>query len=393
MKTKVEPMVFGVILIYLACYFMKLFGFPDLLMLVLGAVFCLMLILKQKKIRIDLGLCLLAITMFSYCIIVFGIRAIAIMMPYIPLVMYVLSNYLAADIKGKTDADQKLCYVIYSLVFGHAVYGILNSCMYFAGTGWEGTRYWMDFWQRQVIPGTQLTVYFLSVFAVLFPSLIYFARRKTINTVVLLITLFLVYASLATRTRTTILVLMLVFCGQAVLYAILEHEKVLKGVTPKKVAIFMAGIIIAILVLFFALKDNEIVVAFINNLNKDGGILNNVRFQAQKKAWSQLFHYPMGGGFQEMGIQMAHNLWLDMANTAGLIPFFAFAAYTIWTLYEMIRFVFKKGIDTEPKLMVAGIYVAFFLYYCVEPALNASIHFMTPWILMNGLVHGYLSNH
>ena len=92
MKTKAEPIVFSLILIYLACYFMHLFRFPDLLMLVLGAIFCLILLLKQKKLRIDLGVCLLAITMFSYCIIVFGVRAIAIMMPYIPLVIYVLSH-------------------------------------------------------------------------------------------------------------------------------------------------------------------------------------------------------------------------------------------------------------------------------------------------------------
>ena len=184
----------------------------------------------------------------------------------------------------------------------------------------------------------------------------------------------------------------LVFCGQVVLYGILEREKVMKNVTPKKAGIFLGCIAVAVAVLVFALKDNDIVVAFINNLSKDGGILNNVRFVAQRKALSQLFDYPMGGTSNELGIIMAHNLWLDMAIAAGLIPFFAFIAYTLWTLYELIRFVFTKGIDTEVKLMIAGIYVAFFLFYMVEPAFNASIHFITPWMLINGLVHGYLSD-
>lgn len=390
MKTKAEPVVFGLILLYFTCYFMRLFRFPDFLTLVLGAGFCLILVLKQKKLRIDLGVCLLAVTMFSYCMMVFGIRAVVIMMPYIPIAIYVLSHYLACEIKGRENAEEKICYVIYSLVFGHAVYGILNSIMYFLGTGWEGTRYWMDFWQQQIIPGTQLTVYFLSVFAILFPTLIYFYRRKVLNTVIILITLFLIYASLATRTRTTILALGLVFCGQVLLYAILERKKVMKNVTLKKAGLFLGCIVVVIAVLVLVLKDSEIVTAFINNLSKDGGILNNVRFVAQRKALSQLFNYPMGGGFHDLGIIMAHNLWLDMANAAGLIPFFAFTAYTLWSMYEVICFVLKKEIGTEVKLFVTGIYAAYFLYYSVEPALNASIHFLTPWILVTGLVHGYI---
>ena len=43
------------------------------------------------------------------------------------------------------------------------------------------------------------------------------------------------------------------------------------------------------------------------------------------------------------------------------IPFFAFAGYTFWTLVELIRFVMKKEIAVEVKLIVVGIYAAFFL--------------------------------
>ena len=35
-----------------------------------------------------------------------------------------------------------------------------------------------------------------------------------------------------------------------------------------------------------------------------------------------------------------------------------------------------------------GIFGAFFLYYMVERAFDSSLHFMTPWHFMNGLVHG-----
>ena len=384
--------LYALILVYLTCYFIQLFGFPDLLMLVLGAIFCLILLLNQKKLRVDLGVCLIAITMFSYCIVVFGIRAIVIMMPYIPVLMYVLSHYLSKEIKVHDKSGIELSKVIYCLVFGHAVHGVLNSDLYFAGYRWEGTRYWMDVWQREIIPGTQLTLYYIPVFAVLFPALINFTKKKSRNIMVILLSLFFVYASLATRTRTTLLVLALVFFIQGVIFVLLEKEKVMKNVTPKKLGLYFGGIIVLIAVLVFALKDLEIIRIFINNLSKGGGILNNIRFVVQRQALSQIFDYPWGGSQMVLDLKLTHNVWLDLANEAGIIPFFAFAGYTFWTLYELIRFVMKKEIATEVKLMMVGIYVAFFLYYTVESAIRATVHFMTPWMLVNGLVHGYVSN-
>ena len=81
-----------------------------------------------------------------------------------------------------------------------------------------------------------------------------------------------------------------------------------------------------------------------------------------------------------------HNTWLDMANAAGLIPFFAFTGYTIYTLYQLILFIRKKSIETDFKIIAVGIYVAFFLFYTVEPAMDASIHYLTPWVFLNTVI-------
>ena len=92
-----------------------------------------------------------------------------------------------------------------------------------------------------------------------------------------------------------------------------------------------------------------------------------------------------------LSLNYMHNVWLDMANATGSISFTAFAVYTFLTVYELIRFLMKKTFSTETKLIVAGIYGAFFLYFTVEPALDASIHYLTPWFFMNGLVHSSLT--
>ena len=143
---------------------------------------------------------------------------------------------------------------------------------------------------------------------------------------------------------------------------------------------------------FFLVKDTAVMSAFINNLGKDGGILNNVRFVAQRQALFQIFDHPLGGRQMELVLgNYCHNTWLDMANAGGVIPFSAFTVYTVLTIYKLACFVRKRTVSTEIKLMAVGIYTVFFLYFSVEPALDASIHYLTPWIFLNGLIHGYLS--
>ena len=392
MKINTESVVIKFIWLFLTCYFAYLFRFPMIVTLGVGAVFCLYFLIKQKIIRIDAGLCFAAIAMLGFSVAKFGTRGLFVMMPYVPVVIYVLATYLGAENRLNKESEVNLIYIIYCMIFGHAIYGVLNAYMYFAGTGWEGTRYWMDFWTKTMTPGTKLTPYFLVSFAIAFPAVIYFLKRKVWNGLVILLTLFFVYVSLATRTRTTIFVFGIVLCLQTVLFMILEREFLKKYVTPKRMAIFGGAFIAAVAALILLLKDHPLIVTFINNLGKDGGILNNYRFVAQRQALEQLFDYPFGGYQMKMDLKMAHNVWLDLANAAGLIPFLAFTAYTVWTAYELFVFIKRTTFSAELKLMIFGIYVAYFLYYSVEPALDASIHFMSPWMLIPGLVHGYLSD-
>ena len=90
-------------------------------------------------------------------------------------------------------------------------------------------------------------------------------------------------------------------------------------------------------------KDSSIVVAFVENMGKGGGIINNVRFKAQRMALEQLFVYPMGGRQMELGRNYCHNTWLDMANAGGLIPFFSFALHTVYALYEKFCILLRKN--------------------------------------------------
>ena len=80
-----------------------------------------------------------------------------------------------------------------------------------------------------------------------------------------------------------------------------------------------------------------------------------------------------------------------MANAGGIITFFAFTAYTLYTVYGVVCLLLKKSVSAEWKIVLTGLYVVFFLFLSVEPALDASVHLVTPWIFVNGLIHGIIS--
>lgn len=391
MKDHVQTITFVGIYIFLCCYFMQLLNLPNALTVILGGAFCLMAAVQQRRIRIDGGICLLTLTMVSYYVIVNGVRGLGFTILYIPLILYVLANYMVNSLQEDGRRKEKLLWLMLALTAGFCIHGVLNSYMYYAGYVIPGTRQWQDFWTGAIVPGTQHTAYFLPVLALFFPAVMYFKERKWVNTLLIVMSVFFGYTTLATKSRMSMMIFAMVLCVQVLLFVGLERERAKKLISDRKFQAACVLLLVVVIVGAFAVKDSEVVTDFLENMGKGGGILNNVRFEAQRMALKQLFDFPLGGRQMDLGRTYCHNTWLDMANAGGLIPFFAFAAYTVYTLYELICLLLKKGVPAETKLMLVGLYGAFFLYLSVEPALDASIHLVTPWIFVNGLIHGSLS--
>lgn len=391
MKEKTYDGTLYVLMLFISCYYMRIVNLPNGLTVVCGGALCLLLLIQQKKLRIDLGICLLALALVTHYVISNGLRAILYLIVYIPPMIYVLGNYGACEVKNSKESNKKLLCLIFAMIAGYTVLGILNSYMYYAGYVVPGTRRWQDFWSHEIVPGTQHTAYFLPVLAMFFPAVMYFKERKAVNVAIVALTVFFCYTALATRSRMQLVIFVLVCVAQLILFLLLEKEKTKKILSNKYTWIAIIVLLTACVGGFLVVKDTEIIATFINNMGKGGGIFKNVRFEAQRMALVQLFDYPFGGHQMELGRAFCHNTWLDMANASGVIPFLLFTAYTFYTVYEVARLLLKKSISSETKIIFSGLYLAFFLYMTVEPALDASIHLLTPWIFINGLVHGVIS--
>ena len=393
MRINKQTAVFAGICLFLLCYFMMLFDFPNILTVIIGTTICSILLVRQKKIRLDIGTCLLIITIASYFIIRYGVAQAFVMgLPYVGILMYVLANYLSCEAKTKENSERLLFMIFFTVVLGYTIHGFLNSYMYLAGYRTEGRRHWYDFWMNVYLPATEQVIYFLPILSLIFPAIIYFRKSKVLNVFILLSSVFFVYISWVSDSRMSIFIFPLVFAAQVVLYALLEWDKIKAAIMKRRRLFIAICVCAAVVLLLFIIVDNPVMSVLKTKLGRDGGVFGSDRFVAQRLALEQLFVYPMGGSKMEFGrITYAHNTWLDMANRAGLIPFFAFTAYTFWTIYEMIVWLTKTEISTRRKLMVAGVYGAFFLYYTVERGIDNSMHFMTPWFFINGMVHGELS--
>lgn len=391
-QKNVQTIFWSAVMVFLCCYFMMLFDFPNRITILLGSLICLMLLIRQRAFRLDLNTVLLTVTIASYYIILYGTRAFTMSLPYVGILMYVLGNYLSAEVEKRQDSEKFYRWFLMMLIAGHAIHGVLNSALFLDGQLFEDDiRVWKDIWMPLTIPGTQQIVYFLPVLAMVFPSITYFKKKKIVSSLMIVLAFFFIYISMASQTRTSVLILPLVFAAQMFLFMILEWEKVKKILIHRNTKIIGGILLIVLIGAVVVLKDHPLVSSFLGIMGRDGGIFNNIRFKLQRSALQQLFLYPMGGDQMDfMGYPYAHNAWLDMANMAGWIPFFAFTAYTFHVIWELICWLRKKEVSTERKLILAGIFGAFFLYYTVERAFDGSLHFMTPWFFINGMVHGEL---
>lgn len=398
MRNKVEKITFIAVLVFLFGYFLQWLdiSFLDIhneFTVVVGGLLCMFLLIKQRKIRLDLETCLIAITLIIYFIMDYGFQtAIKASDVYVAMVIYVLAHYIVCEIRKHEQHEEKFVLLITIMAIAITLHGLLNSVVFFKGF-FAGAypRIWDDFWSGDVIYGTMQVAYFLPVFALMFPRFVCYTKQKLSNTLILLSTIVFLFVTVFSQTRMPILILPMVIVIQFILYVILEKGKVKLFFNKRRIlllsGIFLAGAIVVGVLLY----STSVGKAFLGAMSRDGGIFNNIRFKIQRSALEQLFVYPMGGNqMDHLGYGHTHNAWLDIADVGGLLPFFAFIIYTVITGYEVVRLIMRKEISSETKIVVAGLYAVYFIFFTIEPSLDWSVHFMVPWLFIHGLVHGYV---
>lgn len=354
---------------------------------ILGAVFfCLFYMIKQKKIRLDLNCVLLAVSIAVYDKMLHYGTLNCLMDVLIVSAFMVFGKYSASESKNQREAMLPGCIFLLS----YSLYGLLNSINYFLypfETG--GRRTWPEFWTGQDLLATQQCIYVIPLLAMIIPAVIFWKKHKVTCSLILGVDLFFMYHSMRTLSRTPIMAIAVLGVWAMLLLLIFNRKnKKLMNYTKWTVLIGTGMVLLFLLVGWNWIRE----IPFVQNMGKDGGVLNNIRFRAQRSVLMQIFDYPMGN--PEMyteGLKLVHNVWLDMAKKTGIIPFLIFTAYTIVSCVQVIKLL-RSDAKPELKYLLSGLYFAFILYYTVEPALDANIRYIVPWTFINGVVTGCNDN-
>lgn len=381
---KLEKIVFYGSLLFLFLVFLNFRDIPNRYAILGATVIYLFYVFYNKKTQLSVDALILGTSLFTFGLLAkYSIGNVVVTAIY-PTIFFLLAKSLIDTLDNKKY--EKGIYLIFlTFLFGYSLHGLLNCghCFIF-GLPWPDTRYWYDVWSGAYLPATQHSIYVLPMLALMIPAVIYCKKYKAVCSVILIVGVFFIVQSIDVLSRTPIMVFAGIAAWELVLFLFFNRNnskimKIFKWV-------FLLGCL-SVVVFVIVSWDWLAELSFIQTLERDGGIFNNIRFRAQRSVLMQMFDYPMGG-INEMyteGLVYVHNVWLDMAKRTGLIPFSLFVIYTGYSLWSLFRLL-RSNASREMKYALSGVYFAFVLYYSVEPALDANIQYMIPWTFTNGMI-------
>lgn len=388
MEQKREKIFFGAGMLFLTFMCVCFWAVGATYVLLALTILCVAEGIFSKKIFLDKESVLLLTGMFIYSVISQVSVAWVIKLTLLPFLFYYYGKIIIM-LHEQTRREQRSKVIIIVLSLGLFIGSVLNAVSW-QQYGFENGRAWKEFWTGQRLPATQHVFWSLLIVALVFYGGYYWKKSRFVNSVLVLGGLWSVWFSLLTGSRIIVLVFGIVFLVNIILYCYFKWSD------ERKRGYIIKGLIGVVIVSVL------LVVAYTFNIGgvftpikesymwtRNGGILHNVRFQAQIAALKQLFQYPFGGNHMEVaGLSSTHNVWLNIANTAGLLPFILIVIYTIFTGRNLIKLVRMQNASQEIKYLLISAYISLFLYYMVEPALDANVMYWSVWMLVCGLVKG-----
>lgn len=200
--------------------------------------------------------------------------------------------------------------------------------------------------------------------------------RKLIKYIFLLLSILSLITVIHLINRTGIVILVLCF----VTVALYRYN----GNIFRLLALCSIIVIISLILVQFQVINQDISDAYI--IRDDGvGSINTAGGRLEK--WiiglNNIFKHPFGWEFSSIKYGYAHNLWIDIARIAGIIPFTLFLIVSIFafnTLRKLLKYREKK---ITP--LILGLNICFFLSSFVEPVIEAMPLYFYLYIMLWGI--------
>lgn len=307
---------------------------------------------------------------------------------YLTIILAMYSLGFAISNQVHIDKPDRTISIVIAAITGFVVYALLCILPY---TGYRFSlaqleRAVLDYWtQSCIINGTSigaLGALGLCLLPVIVLSLDELKKLKhgILSIMIILVALGL-YINIMMQNRTAFVVLFLAFIACFLLHSKSHSLLSKKNITLVFLVLPFFVLCLSMVLFMFAFRDLAIYQRFM-----ESG-LETKRFEAALSMLKSLPENYCGGRsvYLEHNLSYVHNLWLDVAYEAGIIPFLLLIIFHISHFKHYVRF-FKSSIHYSLKLMIMALTVTCTGNFFQEPTMNASVLYFSLSCFLFGLV-------
>ena len=160
------------------------------------------------------------------------------------------------------------------------------------------------------------------------------------------------------------------------------------------VKLFLIVLATSVLILkFIPLDLNASYLSVLGSRLQESGNVSSAggRTTLWTNALENLFDYPLG--WQGNNVRYAHNLWLDVARYAGLIPFTLLMIFTFRSLRNTLKAIRKNSKELLVNTTLIVFTLASMLIFFVEPIMEGLFFLFTVFCVFQGMINSYLKTH
>ena len=382
-------------LILFFLYSLRIFGIQDEILWVWAVIGILYFVVRQKKLLLGFqGVILCVITPVYALVYKYYFTEIrgytwkdAIYMIFLPVFMYILSRQFAYKKKEKM-----LELGLWCIAAGTFFYSLLNHWMYLKyGFPWGG-RISVEFWSGDAIYATESSFWAVFITALAGYGICCLLRREWGRGIAAwagVIIGNIINVQIKNRmVFMTALVAAVISLG---MFFILNRKN---GKAVWRAVIALAVVLLAAAAVYYGnLEEIQQSSFYLSVINRDGGILHNVRFDMIIDSLRQIPQNLTGGGhIHPAGYYAVHNYWLQVASDTGIVTFILWIIYNILVIIDAIRLVFIKNIDSKVKYMVIPMIAAVAAYMMMEQAGTGKWYYVNFYVMLAAMMHQMIQN-
>lgn len=351
--------------------------------------------LRKTKVPYNNGvLSLLLFSLFYFLIVIFhGEPVVSALKIFVCPLIWLMSFSMA---KNKDMTQIKRLFI--ALSFGMAIHGVINFLYNsFLGTNLQtGLSY--DFWSQAYSPSTGQAVNFTLIVALSFWIIFLQKESKTLSIAGVVVIAIAAIYDISIGGRTFLLLIAISLALSIIMYIAytFSDASYRHRVIP---LIFGIALIIVLGVVLYQRDAFGIRSAYERSYlyvrltyHNAGDLRGNDRIDKKLDYITNASKYLFGGNYlskvERFGY--AHELWLDIYDDAGIIPYILIVIYTFISGHHFLKAANSPDVDHNWRIALITFLVVIMLQFFVEPILSGSPMLLYSYIIMDGALARWL---